>query len=70
MAKKKVVKKVEEKTCCSHTKPAMVVGSLLIISIGLWAWMYKPELVQVISVLLILMGIKKLIWAFHCNCCK
>ncbi|MDD5651113.1 MAG: hypothetical protein PHF86_11985 [Candidatus Nanoarchaeia archaeon] len=70
MAKRKTTVKKEDNMMHMHyhSKPAMVVAGIITIGIGLWAWMYNPELVKLISVLLIIMGIKKLLMAAK-PCC-
>jgi len=49
-------------------KAVLAISGIVAIALGIWALMYKPDLVQVIAVLLILMGIKKLIWSVK-SCC-
>ena len=51
-----------------HSKAGMVIAGLVAIVIGVWAWMYRPSIEQIIAVLLVLMGIKKLVWASKCCC--
>ncbi|MBS3163096.1 hypothetical protein J4427_00190 [Candidatus Woesearchaeota archaeon] len=50
-----------------HSKAGMIIAGLVAIVIGVWAWMSEPTLVQVVAVLLVLIGIKKLLWT--CKCC-
>lgn len=69
MAKKKVVMKKEEKVC-KHSKPTMIISSLVIIALGIWTWMTNPTIIKLIAILLVIIGIKKLIWTMHGNCCK
>jgi len=50
-----------------YSKTGLIVAGLVAIAIGVWAWMLEPTLVQVVAVLLVLIGIKKLLWT--CKCC-
>lgn len=49
-----------------HSKAVMMLMGIVAIVIGVWAWMYEPTLVQIVAVLLVLIGIKKLMWAAKC----
>ncbi len=63
------VKKMEMKEGMHHhSKPMLVLHGLIAIAIGVWAWMLEPSIVQIIAVLLVLMGLKKLLWAAKCCC--
>ncbi|MDD5133362.1 MAG: hypothetical protein PHD81_01420 [Candidatus Nanoarchaeia archaeon] len=58
----------KEMGMCKHSKPMILVGGLILIAIGLWAWLKQPTIVQLFAVLIILMGLHKLMWAS--KCCK
>lgn len=50
------------------SKAVVAVSGIVAIALGAWALMYKPDLVQIIAILLILMGVKKLVWSVK-GCC-
>lgn len=53
-----------------HSKFHCIVAGLVLIALGVCVWIGKLDLIQLVAVLLILIGLHKLGWAFKGNCCK
>lgn len=57
----------EEMMMHHHSKPMMVLHGLIAIAVGVWVFVMPGVTIeQIVAVLLVLMGLKKLLWAAKC----
>ncbi len=65
IAKKKMVmaETSKNKCCYNHSKVGMIIMALIMIGLGALLWINFFSLNEIISIVLVIMGLKKIYWA-------